>query len=133
RTRLVPGVHRRPASAPDPSESLQPSPGSRGGCHSVTPSPASHAARVSVDAAASLAPEAVGTAPSTRATPAPNSSRYQDNSLHSRMTPLNHPQKFTCQFNSHTHMYSLAIEADDGQTHCLATAQFLDMLMGPTP
>jgi hypothetical protein len=41
--------------------------------------------------------------------------------------------KFRCQSSSNTHAYSLAFEADDGLTYCLATAQFLDLVLGPNP
>jgi hypothetical protein len=45
----------------------------------------------------------------------------------------NLPPQFRCQSSSNTHAYSLAVEADDGLTYCLATAQFLDLVLGPNP
>src|SRR5262245_48910940 len=39
----------------------------------------------------------------------------------------------SCCELSHTHMYSLAFEADDGRIHCLATSQYVDMVIGCNP
>lgn len=41
--------------------------------------------------------------------------------------------KARCHEVSPIHVHSLALEADDGQTYCLSTAQYLDLVIGPNP